>query len=93
VYCIHAASATRADPVRAQHENVRTLLALGKQRDALPDAVRRGFQIRLRQARLNLGYALSKSGQRRAALRAVLPSLLEAPELASVRNVLSILKG
>jgi hypothetical protein len=79
--------------VRAQFENVRTLRALGEQMTLLPAGVRQGYAVRLRQARLNLGYALSKSGQRRAALRAVLPSLHESPGVASVRNVLSILKG
>jgi glycosyltransferase involved in cell wall biosynthesis len=93
VYCIHAASATRADPVRAQFENVRTLIALGKLAESLPSAVRRGYVIRLRQARLNLGYALIKSGLHFSAVRAVLPSLIEAPSLASVRNLLSIIKG
>jgi glycosyltransferase involved in cell wall biosynthesis len=93
VYCIHAASATRADPVHAQFENVRTLIALGKLAENLPSAVRRGYVIRLRQARLNLGYALIKSGLHFSAVRAVLPSLIEAPSLASVRNLLSIIKG
>lgn len=93
VYLIHAASATRADPVRAQFENVRTLVALGEQTANLPAVVRRGYTTRLRQARLNLGYALSKTGNRVGAVRAVLPSLIEAPSLASMRNLLSILKG
>lgn len=93
VYLVHGASATRADPVRAQFENVRTLIALGKQISDLPPAVRRGYITRLRQARLNLAYALSKTGNRTGAVRAVLPSLLEAPGLSSVRNLLSILKG
>lgn len=93
VYLIHHASATRADPVRAQFENVRTLMALGKHTAELPPTVRRGYATRLRQARLNLGYALSKTGNRSGAVRAVLPSLLEAPSFTSVRNLLSILKG
>ncbi|CAH1202345.1 Glycosyl transferase family 2 [Candidatus Nitrotoga sp. BS] len=93
VYSVHAASATRADPVRAQFENVRTLIALGEQAANLPAVVRRGYTTRLRQARLNLGYALSRTGNRVGAVRAVLPSLIEAPSLASVRNLLSILKG
>ena len=93
VYLIHSASATRADPVRAQFENVRTLIALGEQAANLPAVVRRGYTTRLRQARLNLGYALSKTGNRVGAVRAILPSLLEAPGFASVRNLLSILKG
>ncbi|MDP1679474.1 MAG: glycosyltransferase [Candidatus Nitrotoga sp.] len=93
VYLIHSASATRADPVRAQFENVRTLISLGEQAGDLPAVVRRGYTMRLRQARLNLGYALSKTGNRVGAVRAVLPSLLEAPGFASVRNLLTILKG
>lgn len=93
VYSVHAASATRADPVRAQFENVRTLIALGEKAANLPAVVRRGYTTRLRQARLNLGYALSRTGNRVGAVRAVLPSLIEAPSLASLRNLLSILKG
>ncbi len=93
VYLIHSASATRTDPVRAQFENVRTLISLGEQAGDLPAVVRRGYTTRLRQARLNLGYALSKTGNRVGAVRAILPSLLEAPGFASVRNLLSILKG
>ena len=93
VYSIHAASATRADPVRAQFENVRTLIALGEEATNLPAVVRRGYTTRLRQARLNLGYALSRTGSRVSAVRAVLPSLIEAPSLVSVRNLLSILRG
>lgn len=93
VYLIHPASATRADPVRAQFENVRTLTALGKHAKSLPPAVRRGYTTRLRQARLNLGYALSKTGNHMGAVRAVLPSLMESPGWVSVRNLLSILKA
>ncbi|MFZ1546973.1 MAG: glycosyltransferase [Candidatus Nitrotoga sp.] len=93
VYSIHAASATRADPVRAQFENVRTLIDLGEEATNLPAVVRRGYTTRLRQARLNLGYALSRAGNRIGAVQAVLPSLIEAPSLASMRNLLSILKG
>jgi len=93
VYLIHNASATRADPVRAQFENVRTLIALGEQAACLPAAVRRGYSTRLRQARLNLAYALVKSGRRMEAVRALMPSLIESPGIASVRNLLSILRG
>jgi hypothetical protein len=79
--------------VRAQVENVRTLVALGKLADSLPSVVRRGYFTRLRQARLNMGYALIKSGRYFSAVRAVLPSLMESPSFASVRNLLSIIKG
>lgn len=93
VYSIHSTSATRADPVRAQFENVRTLIALGKSAEELPPSVRRGYTTRLRQARLNLAYSLTKSGRRMEAIRAVLPSLIESPSVASFRNILSLIKN
>lgn len=93
VYRIHGGSATRADPVRAQFDNVHTLTALARQAGDLPPAVQRGFYARLRQARLNLAYALARNGRRSEAIRAVLPSLLESPGWASIRNLLSLIKG
>ncbi|HNQ05316.1 MAG TPA: glycosyltransferase family 2 protein [Thiobacillaceae bacterium] len=92
-YVIHAASATRKDPLRAQFDNVRTLVDLDKSARAFPDAVRRGVRTRLGQGRLNLGYALSKAGRRGAALKAILPSLWENPGLASCRHLFSLMRG
>lgn len=92
VYLIHGASATRRDPVTAQRENVRTLLDLKLRAKAFPPGVRRGVMRRLRNGRLNLGYALAKQGQRWLAARAVLPSLLETPGPASVRNLIAVLR-
>jgi GT2 family glycosyltransferase len=93
VYLIHEASATRASPVKAQEYNVQTLLDLKLLARNFPAPVREGVATRLRHARLNLGYARIKSGKRWQALTAVLPSLFEAPGLASCRDVASILKG
>jgi glycosyltransferase involved in cell wall biosynthesis len=93
VYLIHGGSATRRDPVLAQRENVRTLRDLWQRSAEFPPEVRRGVKARMRNGRLNLAYALSKRGDRWPALRAVLPSLLETPGAASLRNVASILKG
>jgi len=93
VYLIHGASATRSDPVRAQRENVRTLVDLERHARDFPEAVRQGLKLRMQSARYNLGCALSRNAGRGAAVRAVLPSLLEAPGWASVRAVLSMLKG
>jgi len=93
VYLIHEGSATRRDPVQAQRENVRTLGALRQLAQAFPDPVRRGVMTRVRLGRLNLGYALCRHGRRGAALRAVLPSLLENPGVASLRDVMSIARG
>jgi glycosyltransferase involved in cell wall biosynthesis len=92
-YLIHGASATRSDPLKAQEYNVQTLLDLKHLARGFSAPVQRGVMIRLRNGRLNLGYALVKSGRRRDAIDAVLPSLIETPGWASFRNVLSILKG
>jgi len=92
-YLIHGASATRADPLQAQEYNVQTLLDLKSLARGFSAPVQRGVMARLRNGRLNLGYALVKSGRRLDAIGAVLPSLIEAPGWASFRNILSIMKG
>jgi GT2 family glycosyltransferase len=92
-YVIHDSSATRSDPLKAQEYNVQTLLDLKKFAGTFPEPVRRGAMARLRDGRLNLGYALVRSGRKRAATAAVLPSLIETPGWASLRNFLSILRG
>jgi len=93
VYVIHGQSATRRDPVAAQRENVRTLLDLDRQKAGFPLPVQRGVRQRLRQARYNLGCALSRTSGRSAAVRAVLPSLAESPGWPSLRDMLSMLRG
>jgi len=93
VYVIHGGSATRRDPVAAQRENVRTLTDLSRLAENFPAAVRQGVAARMQSARYNLGCALSKSGQRIAAVNAVLPTLCERPGWQSLRTVLSMLKG
>ena len=93
VYLIHDASATRADPLQAQRDNVCTLLDLKRLARSFPVPVRRGVLSRLRGGRLNLGYALVRAGRRWEAIGAVLPSLLETPGWVAFRNLASILKG
>jgi glycosyltransferase involved in cell wall biosynthesis len=93
VYVIHGGSATRRDPVAAQRENVRTLTDLARLAENFPAPVRQGVAERMASARYNLGCALSKSGQRFAALNAVLPNLTERPDWRSVREALSMLRG
>lgn len=93
VYVIHGTSATRSDPLKAQEYNVQTLLDLKTLVGSFPAPVERGVMARLRTGRLNLGYALARSGRRREAIGAVLPSLFETPGWTSVRNILSILRG
>lgn len=93
VYVIHGGSATRRHPIAAQRENVRTLKDLERLAENFPFPVRQGVALRMQGARYNLGCALNKSGQRVAAINAVLPSLAGRPGWQSLRNVLSMLKG
>ncbi len=93
VYVIHGGSATRRHPIAAQRENVRTLADLSRLAENFPFPVRRGVALRMQSARYNLGCALSKSGQRVAAISAVLPGLAESPGWRSLRNLLSMLRG
>lgn len=93
VYRIHAASATRKDPVKAQEYNVTTLLDLASRTREMPDAIRRGVSRRLAAGRLNLAYALNREGRRSRAIGAVLPSVVESPGWQSVRGLLSVLRG
>lgn len=92
-YVIHGGSATRRNPVAAQRENVRTLTDLVRLAENFPAPVRQGVAARMQSARYNLGCALSKSGQRVAAVGAVLPTLAARPGWRSLRDVLSMLKG
>jgi len=92
-YVIHDASATRSDPLRAQIDNVRTLIAMSRTAHTYPHQVQKGVRTRLRQGRLNLGYALVRAGKRTQAIKAVLPSLWENPGLASLRNLISMVRG
>jgi len=93
VYVIHGGSATRRDPVAAQRENVRTLTDLSRLAENFPASVRRGVAERMQSARYNLGCALSRSGQRIAAVGAVLPTLAARPGWRSLRDVLSMIRG
>jgi len=93
VYLIHSSSATRRNPVAAQRENVRTLTDLQRLSPDFPSPVRLGIKKRIQSARYNLACALAKNLQRRAAVCAVLPSLVSNPGWRSLRDVLSMLKG
>lgn len=92
-YLIHSVSATRRDPLQAQLDNVRTLRAMADWAVRAPPAVANGVRARLAQGRLNLAYAQLRAGRRGDALRAVAPSLWESPGKATLRNVLSVMRG
>ncbi|MDP2110549.1 MAG: glycosyltransferase family A protein [Thiobacillus sp.] len=92
-YVIHGGSATRRDPVAAQRENVRTLNDLSRLANNFPEPVRQGVTARMQSARYNLGCALSKSGQRIAAVKAVLPTITARPNWRALRDILSMIRG
>ena len=93
VYFLHDNSATRANPLQAQFNNVETLRLLKAQSVQFPEAIRQGVLTRLRHARLNLAYSLLNTGKRVSAIKAVLPSLSESPGLASLHDLGSVLRG
>jgi hypothetical protein len=72
---------------------VRTLSDLVRRAENFPSPVRQGVAERMVSARYNLGCALSKSGQRIAAVNAVLPAVLAQPGWQSLRSLLSMLRG
>lgn len=93
VYYIHDTSATRKNPIAAQQENVRTLIDLDRLAQNFPIPVRQGVKQRMHSARYNLACALTRNKQRRAAMQAILPSLINNPSWRNLRNMLSIIKG
>ncbi len=92
-YLIHDASATRRNPLQAQVDNVHTLEAMARALQTAPPPIVRGVRRRLAQGRMNLAYALVRSGRRLGACKAVLPNLWQAPGWSSLRGVASILRG
>jgi hypothetical protein len=93
VYLIHANSATRSDPLRAQRLTLEALLPLAATLREAPGPVRRGYAGCLRRARLDLAYASLRAGLRRQAIAAVLPALVHVPSARSLRDVASIVRG
>lgn len=93
VYSIRPDSATRADPLRSQRLTVQALLPLKKGLASAPLAVRKGYQARLRRARLNLAYVLLKQGRRIQAMGAILASCIENPGIRALRDLASVTLG
>ncbi len=91
VYCIHGSSATRRDPVQAQYQTVEAMQDLRRELDA-GSGLYQGIIWALRDARLDLAYAQLKAGERKLALKAVVPLLVESPGLGSLRHIFSVAK-
>jgi glycosyltransferase involved in cell wall biosynthesis len=92
-YLIHDNSATRRDRLRSQTENVRTLVTMAAESRSYPATIRRGVLARLREGRLDLGYALLRVGRKAAAVGAVTPTLWESPGVAGLRDMISMVRG
>lgn len=92
-YVIHPHSATRSDPLRAQCLTLEALLPLRAELQDAPAPIRKGFRGRLRNARLNLAYALLRHNNPFGALSAVMASLAEYPNLKTLRDVGSVALG
>ena len=93
VYLIHPHSATRINPLRAQHLTVAALLPLKTELADAPSAIRQGLRARLRRARLNLAYALLKERRCAEAISSVLASIADSPGLVAARDLASIVRG
>lgn len=90
-YLVHRASATRRDPVRAQRQTVAALTTLrGELADA---ALESGLKEALRDARLDLAYALLRTDARVAAVRAAWPLLYGGRGVQGLRDVAAIAAG
>lgn len=93
VYQIHGQSATRREPVRAQRQTVEALKAVMGDIAGARSSLRTGVDSALRAARMDLAYALLRTGHRRAAIQAVLPLLYQSPGLRAMRDVVSVVRG
>lgn len=92
-YVVHDQGLVRADTVFAQAETVRTLRTLRHLKSLFPGTVWHHYCKTLRAARHDWAVSLLRQGDRTGALRAVFPCLYESPGWASIRTLLSVLKG
>ena len=90
-YVVHAGSATRKDPIRAQRETVRALSDL-RIRIAAPSWARRGVAEGLRQARFDWAVALLRTGRRGEAVAAMAPAVWGCPGWTSWRNLAAVVR-
>jgi glycosyltransferase involved in cell wall biosynthesis len=93
VYYIYPGSVLRKDIIGAQQRFVRTLESLADKLESASTNIRRGYQKKLRDARLNLAYAFLRENHRMAAIKSVIPTILGNPSLSTARDLLSIIKG
>jgi GT2 family glycosyltransferase len=91
-YVIHESSATRSNPLRAQSQTVAALVSLRAKLRKGPAPIRRGLEDAIRDARLDLAYALLRQRPRYKAFGAIAPLLLR-PEPRALYGVASVIRG
>lgn len=93
VYLIRPDSATRGNRLQSQRLTVDSLLPLRTELASAPQAIRRGYRGRLRNARLNLAYAFLKERRRVEAIGSILGSLTRNERAVGLRDLASIIRG
>ena len=92
-YTTHDGRTFQRGTLSANKVSVRCEIGILKASEGYPASLRLGIRRRLCTARRDLGHAYIRNGQHMQAICAVLPSLWENPGYASVRNLLSMLRG
>ena len=93
-YLVHEHGLIRSDKLRAQSVSLAALLSLRKN-DIINSNknVIKGVKLAIRRVRQDLAYTLLKNNMRGKAIRAVLPLIIQNPNLQSIKDILSIIRG
>ena len=92
-YIVHDSGLVRSDTEFSQRETVRTLLNLRKYPGCASSTAWKYYLKVLQDARYDWALSLLRKGRRGEAVSVMLPSIYETPGWASLRSLLSILKG
>lgn len=92
-YIVHDSGLVRSDTEFSQRETVRTLLNLRTYPGSASGAAWKYYLKVLRGARYDWALSLLRKGRRGEAVSVMLPSIYETPGWASVKSLLSIIKG
>jgi glycosyltransferase involved in cell wall biosynthesis len=92
-YYIYETSALRRDALSTMRLFDATLGSLKEHLIAAPSHIRKGFLAKHRKIKLNLAYALLRSGLKKEAILTVAPSLFKNPSIQSIMDLVSICRG
>lgn len=93
VYSIHDQGLVRTDTLRSQQQTVLALTTLWRRIGEVRPAIRDGLRELIYEARQNLATVHLRRGERRQALRAVLPLWQEQSPARALRTLLSVARG